>query len=90
LQESISALIESKKLEYRAQRASLQSQISPHFIGNTLTVIGAKGYECGVFAVDEMCVLLSTMMRYITKQSDFCTTIANEVAYTEMYLKLIK
>lgn len=90
LQESIESLIESKKMEYKAQRASLQSQISPHFIGNTLTVIGAKGYEKGVVEVDEMCVLLSQMMQYITNQSDFTTTIEREMKYTEMYLKLIK
>ena len=90
LQDSIEALVESKKMEYKAQRAALQSQISPHFIGNTLSVIGAKGYECGAYVVDEMCVLLSSMMRYLTEQSDFTTTIEQEVEYTIMYLRLIK
>ncbi len=90
LAQSIEELLLSQQMEFKAKRAALQSQIAPHFIGNTLTIIGAKGYEHGIEEIDEMCVILSEMMVYITKQSELNTTIGKELYYIEQYLRLIQ
>lgn len=71
----------------------LQSQISPHFITNTLTAIGTKSLLAGNAEIYEMTSALSTMLnssfRNTSEQSGY-TTLEQELKYIDCYLKIQK
>jgi len=90
LDESIGNLIESKEQENRANMIAFQSQINPHFLYNTLTVIGAKGYENDLPVIEEMCSDLSYILRYLTNDQSSTGSIAQEIEYSVRYLNLLK
>lgn len=69
---------------------ALQAQVNPHFINNLLTVISARGYETGHRDISEMCETMSTMLHYSTHVQQKMATIAEEIAYTQSYLFLMK
>lgn len=81
-------LLQSHSRETKAQMLALQAQMNPHFLYNTLAVIGAFGQKKGNTEVAAMCADLSSMLRYtITSEKD--TTIKSEVKHVESYLKLM-
>lgn len=56
--------IAAKTLQIREHLKSLQSQINPHFLYNTLNVIGIMGLEEGSSHVYDACMQLSSVFRY--------------------------
>jgi two-component system, sensor histidine kinase YesM len=90
LKESINLQIKSREKENAARLAAFQSQINPHFIYNTLSVIGAKGNESNAPLVEEMCCKLSSMLRYITGSTSFVGVLSEEIEYANNYLNLVK
>lgn len=74
------------ELKYRV----LQYQINPHFIYNTLDVIGIMGYENDGEKVYEACQMLAKIMRYSLKDSSSGTTFKQEFDNVQTYLTLMK
>lgn len=80
-----------KTLHMRELLNSLQSQINPHFLYNTLNVIGIMGVENGDSRVYDACIMLSELLRYfISDRSVGTTTIRKEVENTKVYLQLMQ
>jgi two-component system, sensor histidine kinase YesM len=82
-------IIESNSREAKAHLLALQAQLNPHFLYNTLSVIGAYGQAKGNIEVMEMCADLSNMLRYTITLDNKDSTIAMEIKYIESYLKLM-
>lgn len=82
-------LQKSMDLEIRSTLKALQSQMNPHFIYNVLAVVGASADEPE--KVEQMCVNLSDMFRYVAVYDDENTvTLLDELWHTQNYLKLMK
>ncbi|QJD86428.1 sensor histidine kinase [Cohnella herbarum] len=90
LKNSMDLVIQSQAQEFKAQQKALQSQMNPHFLYNTLSVISAVGDEAGVYKVMEMCHKLSNMLRYTTSFDDRDVTIRQEWKHAQDYLELMK
>ena len=77
-------------LQLQAQFDTLQAQINPHFLYNVLNVISSRGMKDNDETICEICGRLADMLRYSTNTKTRYASIAEEVAYTEQYLYLIK
>ena len=76
--------------EKKAYSLALQAQMNPHFLYNTLSIIGAAGEEAGAANVTDMCVRLSDMLRYVASYEKVTVPLRDEVAHTTNYLSLMK
>lgn len=73
----------------KAELISLENQINPHFLYNTLESIRMKAVCNGDKEVGKMLYILATLFRFQVKEKGIIT-IAQEVKYAKMYLELFK
>jgi two-component system, sensor histidine kinase YesM len=77
------------KLEKReAQIRALQAQINPHFMYNTLQVIGGMALKKNVPQVYHITTALSDIMRYSLNFSDEMVSLKEEIQYFQSYLAI--
>lgn len=84
--------MDSKMTEYKKlQLLSLQTQINPHYMNNTLGVIGLKlGLKCGWDdEIVKMINCLSESLRYSFNTEDMCTSVKNELDFLSKYISII-
>ena len=87
--ETLKRLSKSMQLELGARLNALQSQMNPHFLYNTLSVISASADQQE--KVERMCSRLSDMLRYSTVyEEESNSTLEDEVRHTGNYLELMK
>lgn len=87
--ETLKRLSKSMQLELGARLNALQSQMNPHFLYNTLSVISASADQQE--KVERMCSRLSDMLRYSTVyEEESNSTLEDEVRHTENYPELMK
>lgn len=84
--EQIQRRMQELEISYRI----LQSQVSPHFLHNTLSVIGLNGEMHGNPEIMEMCACLTKMMDYSMNAQESKVFFQQELEYTEYYLTLMK
>lgn len=72
-----------------AELKSLQAQINPHFLYNTLESIRMRAAVSGAIDVSEMIYILATFFRNSLK-TETVTTIEKEIEHCELYLKLFQ
>ncbi|MDC7287828.1 histidine kinase [Blautia schinkii] len=89
LQTLSNSLLQSKTAELKAKLMSLQAQINPHFLFNSIMVIGAAGQEAQNDKVEQMCLELSGLFRYASDEAQK-STIEKELGYIENYLHFMK
>lgn len=82
--------IKRKAYEMQANMIALQSQINPHFIYNTLTVIKSHALEENYEQIGPACNYLAQMLRYISVYSEESVPFSNELGHAILYLKLMK
>ena len=76
--ETLKRLSKSMQLELGARLNALQSQMNPHFLYNTLSVISASADQQE--KVERMCSRLSDMLRYSTVyEEESNSTLEDEV-----------
>lgn len=90
LEEANMRKLQSQTSELHSYLLSLQAQINPHFLYNTLMNISAVGVECGSKKIVDMCKQLSDFFRYTSSGSNENITLRDEIKITESYLKLMK
>ena len=90
VKESTEKILQSNLREMKAHMLALQTQMNPHFLYNTLSVIGAFGQMKGNAEVTLMCGNLSKMLRYTVELKENNTRIETEVAHITSYLKLMR
>lgn len=77
------------KIEKReAQIRALQAQINPHFMYNTLQVIGGMALKKNVPEVYKITTALSDIMRYSLNFSDEMVPLKEEIQYFKSYLMI--
>ena len=76
--------------EKKAYSLALQAQMNPHFLYNSLSVIGAAGSEAGADSVYDMCIELSDMLRYVAAYEKVTVSLKEEIIHTRNYLSLMK
>ncbi|WP_273323785.1 sensor histidine kinase [Vallitalea guaymasensis] len=72
-----------------AELKSLQAQINPHFLYNTLESIRMRAAVSGAKDVSEMIYILATFFRNSLK-TETITTIEKELEHCQLYLKLFQ
>ena len=71
-----------------AQLRALQAQINPHFMYNTLQVIGGMALKKNASEVYEITVALSDIMRYSLNFSKEMVKLSEEIKYLNSYLSI--
>lgn len=66
----------------------LQSQINPHFLYNSLSLINSKAILSGQTDISQMARLLSTFYRTMLNKGRQITTIASELENTKSYIAI--
>ncbi len=80
-----------QKLYLEERMNYLQAQINPHFMCNTLNVIGIMGSENGVPEVYDACLQLSSILQYsIGDKGEGSCTIHDEMENIRDYLELMR
>ena len=83
--------MEHKTLYLEERMNYLQTQINPHFMCNTLNVIGIMGSENGAPQVQDACLQLSSLLQYsIADKSDNLATLEEEMQNILDYLNLMQ
>ncbi|MEK4062632.1 MULTISPECIES: cache domain-containing sensor histidine kinase [Paenibacillus] len=78
--------LSNKTNELRA----LQAQINPHFLNNTLQIIGTLALELKVPQIYGLLSALAKMMRYSMYNDEKIVTIQNELDHVKAYIELQK
>lgn len=82
--------VQAQQEEARAYLLALQSQMSPHFLYNTLNTIGLIAEENGQQVVADISRQLVGMLRYVGDFSRSKVPLSEEIAHCEKYLALLK
>ncbi|MGD6804269.1 HAMP domain-containing protein [Rossellomorea vietnamensis] len=83
-------LQESKLLLKESQLHSLQSQINPHFLFNTLNTVSKKAYLEGSEETSDLLVSIAGLLRYNLKHLDKTMTLCDEVNVLKQYMIIQK
>ena len=83
-------LQQSKILLQESQFKTLQSQISPHFLFNTLNTISKKAYLEGSEETSDLLVSVAGILRYNLKQLDRSVTLREEIEVVKQYIDIQK
>ncbi|TNJ59195.1 HAMP domain-containing protein [Paenibacillus hemerocallicola] len=90
MEESKQQAVEARSREFQAQFLALQAQMNPHFLYNTLTLIGMLGMEDGNDEILKITSELVQMLRYITYDSRELVTLKEEIDHALCYLDIMK
>ncbi|KUP03923.1 histidine kinase [Bacillus coahuilensis p1.1.43] len=83
-------LQQNKLLLQESQLISLQSQINPHFLYNTLNTLSKKAYLEGSEETSDLLVSVAGLLRYNLKRLDKSTTLLDEVHVLKQYMDIQK
>lgn len=83
-------LQENQLLLKESQLKSLQSQINPHFLFNTLNTLSKKAYLDGAEETSDLLVSVADLLRYSLKKVDQSVTLGEEVRVIEQYIAIQK
>ncbi|WP_044479068.1 cache domain-containing sensor histidine kinase [Paenibacillus antibioticophila] len=73
-----------------SQLKALQAQINPHFLNNTLQIIGTLALELKVPQIYTLISALAKMMHYSMHNSDSTVTLKDELEHVKAYMELQK
>ncbi|GIO25521.1 sensor histidine kinase [Ornithinibacillus bavariensis] len=73
-----------------SQFRSLQSQINPHFLFNTLNTLSKKAYLEGSHETSDLLVNVAGLLRYNLKQMDRTVPLEEEVIVLKQYMEIQK
>lgn len=83
-------LQQNKLLLKESQLRSLQSQINPHFLFNTLNTLSKKAYLEGAEETSDLLVSVAGLLRYNLKRLDRSVTLYEEVIVLQQYMEIQK
>ncbi|MNW42314.1 Sensor histidine kinase YpdA [compost metagenome] len=72
------------------QLRALQAQINPHFLNNTLQIIGTLALELNVPRIYALLSALAKMMHYSMNNEDKIVTLRDELEHVKAYIELQK
>lgn len=83
-------LQQNKLMLQESQLRSLQNQINPHFLFNTLNTLSKKAYLEGSEEMSDLLVSVADLLRYNLKRIDRSVTISEEVTVIKQYIEIQK
>lgn len=83
-------LIAAKDLALKAHMNAMEAQMNPHFLYNSLSVIGTYGLEKGDMVIPQMCNELSSLLRYSINYNQKEVRLADEINNIKSYLYIMK
>jgi sensor histidine kinase YesM len=83
-------LIEARKREMNAHYSAMEAQLNPHFLYNTLSVIGANGLLSNNLIISRMCSELSKLLRYSISYTGKSVTMESEIENIKSYLYIMQ
>jgi nitrogen fixation/metabolism regulation signal transduction histidine kinase len=83
-------LKENKLLLQESQLRSLQSQINPHFLFNTLDTLSKKAYMEGSEETSDLIANVANLLRYNLKRLDRSVTLREEIDVLLQYMEIQK
>jgi sensor histidine kinase YesM len=83
-------LQQNKILLQESHFRSLQSQINPHFLFNTLNTLSKKAYLEGSEEISDLLVSVADLLRYNLKQIDRSVTLRDELIIVNQYMEIQK
>ena len=87
---SLEDAVKSRSQEIQSRMLALQSQMNPHFLYNTLSIISITAEKGRQNDVVKMCEELSDMLRYVVSDTPCQVTISDELEHTQNYLYLME
>ena len=84
----VNEVLLSKIRQQKYELEILQSQINPHFLYNSLSLINSKAIIAGQNDISQMARLLSTFYRTMLNKGQQITTIASELENTKSYISI--
>lgn len=84
----VNEVLLSKIRQQKYEIEILQSQINPHFLYNSLSLINSKAIIAGQSDISQMARLLSTFYRTMLNKGQQITTIASEINNTKSYIAI--
>ncbi len=90
LDEMMHQQIKFHQMQAEEQLRTLQAQINPHFIYNTLNVISIMGIEGRGREASDACQKLSSIFRYNSGDADGLSPLIEELSSVEAFLQLMK
>ena len=85
-----SELQANKLLLKESQLRSLQSQINPHFLFNTLDTLSKKAFMEGSMETSDLIANVANLLRYNLKQLDRAVTLKDELNVLLQYIEIQK
>ncbi|MEF2965493.1 sensor histidine kinase [Paenibacillus sp. M1] len=82
--------LERDRLVKELELKTLQSQINPHFLFNTLNSISKLAYIEGAEKTSDLAVSVSRLLRYNLQKLDQAVTLREEVAHAGEYMSIQK
>lgn len=83
-------LTEQRKRTLIAHYDAMEAQLNPHFLYNTLSVIGMTGLASGNMDVSNMCTELSQLLRYSLSYTGQSVILSQEIDNARHYLYIMK
>jgi sensor histidine kinase YesM len=83
-------LQQNRILLQESQFRSLQSQINPHFLFNTLNTLSKKAYLDGAEETSDLLVSVAGLLRYNLKRLDRSVTLYEEIVVLQQYMDIQK
>lgn len=84
------SLNEARRREFEAHYAAMEAQLNPHFLYNTLSVIGMTGLNNDDPTVFQMCSKLASLLRYSLSYTGQSVELGQEIANAKSYLYIMK
>ncbi|MFV0362519.1 MAG: histidine kinase [Suipraeoptans sp.] len=88
--DSMQSIVVSKEQEMQAMMLALQSQMNPHFLYNSLSTISALVSEGKGDSVEEMCLDITSILRYISSNQDQTSSLEEELEHCTLYLNILR
>ncbi len=89
LERSLNDYVRMRSLSIHSRMLALQSQMNPHFLYNTLSIMAILAEENGDDEVSGMCRRLSAMLRYTSTEREYAT-LRQELEHTRQYGELMR
>ncbi|NOU98256.1 HAMP domain-containing protein [Paenibacillus sp. LMG 31456] len=88
INELIDETYKSKITQKELQLKALQSQINPHFLYNSLSIINWKSVEIGARDISHFVTTLSKFYRTALNRGESLTSIRDEITNTQSYIQI--
>lgn len=84
----VNEVLRAKIAQQKYELKILQSQINPHFLYNSLSLINGKAIMAGQQDISQMARLLSTFYRTMLNKGSSITTVESELENTKAYISI--